>query len=55
LTISSDGPAKTGVDALPTAEREALHSDWVDYFECHRVDGGVSIPRPYFVLLGRRR
>jgi SAM-dependent methyltransferase len=55
LTIASDGPAKTGVESLDAAEREALHRDWVDYFERYRVGDGISAPRPYFLLLGRRR
>lgn len=55
LLIGSDGPAKTGVAALPSATREALHRDWVEYFERHRDDGVVSVPRPYLLILGRRR
>jgi SAM-dependent methyltransferase len=55
LFTGSDGPAKTGVAALPPAKREALHHDWVDYFERHRADGAVSVPRPYLLILGRRR
>jgi SAM-dependent methyltransferase len=51
----SDGPAKTGVAALPPAKREALHHDWVEYFERHRADGAVSVPRSYLLILGRRR
>jgi SAM-dependent methyltransferase len=54
LFIGSDGPAKTGVAALPAAERDALHRDWVDYFERHRTDGGVTVPRPYLLIMGRR-
>jgi hypothetical protein len=55
LFIGSDGPAHTGVAALPPRDRDALHSDWVDYFERHRKDGRVSVPRPYVLILGRRR
>lgn len=55
LFTDSDGPARTGVAALPPAKREALRRDWVDYFERHRIDGRVSVPRPYLLILGRRR
>jgi SAM-dependent methyltransferase len=54
LFIGSDGPAKTGVAALTPRERDALHRDWVDYFERHRENGGVSVPRPYLLIMGRR-
>jgi SAM-dependent methyltransferase len=55
LFIESDGPAKAGVAAHSTEAREALHQDWVEYFERHREDGGVSVPRPYLLVIGRRR
>jgi SAM-dependent methyltransferase len=55
LTVGSDGVARTAVATMAPAEREALRGDWIDYFERHRAAGGVSVPRPYFVLLGRRR
>jgi ubiquinone/menaquinone biosynthesis C-methylase UbiE len=55
LFVSADGPAKAGVAALAEAEREALHRDWVDYFERYRTEHGVSAPRPYLIILGRRR
>jgi|GraSoiStandDraft_39_1057311.scaffolds.fasta_scaffold3015188_1 hypothetical protein len=37
------------------AKAERLHRDWVEYFERHRDDGGVSVPRPYLLVIGRRR
>jgi ubiquinone/menaquinone biosynthesis C-methylase UbiE len=55
LFVESDGPAKTGVAALPTDAREALHGDWVEYFERHRDGPAVSVPRPYLLVIGRRR
>jgi SAM-dependent methyltransferase len=55
LFTDSDGPAKTGVAALSPVERQALRRGWVDYFERHRQDGAVSVPRPYLLILGRRR
>lgn len=44
LFLRADGPAKAGVAALPDDERDALHRDWVDYFERHRTDAGISAP-----------
>ena len=55
LFIASDGPAKAGVAALPSSERDALHRDWVAYFERHRGAKGVSVPRPYLLTRGCRR
>jgi hypothetical protein len=55
LTVSSDGPAKAGLAAMSPAERDALHRDWVAYFERHRGEDGISAPRPYLLVAGRRR
>jgi ubiquinone/menaquinone biosynthesis C-methylase UbiE len=55
LLIESDGPACEGVVGLRAAERDALKRDWVDYFERHRRSVGISAPRPYLLILGRRR
>jgi SAM-dependent methyltransferase len=55
LLIESDGPAREGVSGLSAAERDALRRDWVDYFERDRTPGGISAPRPYLLILGRRR
>jgi SAM-dependent methyltransferase len=54
LFIRADGPAKARVAALSDTEREDLHRDWVDYFERHRTDDGISAPRPYLIIEGRR-
>jgi hypothetical protein len=55
LTVNSDGPAKAGLAAMSPAERDALHRDWVAYFERHRGRDGISAPRPYLLVAGRRR
>lgn len=55
LTVSSDGPAKAGLAAMSPAERDALHREWVAYFERYRGGGGISAPRPYLLVAGRRR
>jgi hypothetical protein len=44
-----------GVASLSAAEREALEGDWIDYFERHRTPEGIRAPRPYLLILGRRR
>jgi SAM-dependent methyltransferase len=53
--IESDGPARTGVAALSPVKREVLRRDWVGYFEQYRRGGRISVPRPYLLVLGRRR
>jgi len=55
LLIESDGPAREGVAGLGAVERAALQRDWIDYFERHRTPRGISAPRPYLLVLGRRR
>src|SRR5215210_3824019 len=50
------GPTTTLVSNLDEEKREALHQDWVAYFERFPDEGGgVSQPRPYVVVLGTRR
>jgi ubiquinone/menaquinone biosynthesis C-methylase UbiE len=55
LLIESDGPAREGVAGLSAAERAGLERDWIEYFEGHRASAGISAPRPYLLILGRRR
>jgi len=56
LFSTSYGPTKALADSLEPERREAMHADWVEYFEQFRVDGGgVSQPRPYVLVLGERR
>jgi SAM-dependent methyltransferase len=55
LFSTSYGPTKALVDSLDEDRREALHKDWVEYFERFRTDGGISQPRPYVLVLGTRR
>jgi SAM-dependent methyltransferase len=54
LTVSSDGPARAGLATMSPSERAALHRDWVAYFERHRGQDGINVPRPYLIILGRR-
>lgn len=55
LFMSSYGPTKALADSLDDERREALRSDWVAYFERFANGGGVSQPRPYVLVVGRRR
>jgi SAM-dependent methyltransferase len=55
LFATSYGPTKTLVEGLDPDRREALHSDWLAYFDQYRTSDGVSQPRPYLLVLGTRR
>jgi ubiquinone/menaquinone biosynthesis C-methylase UbiE len=55
LLIESDGPAREGVVNLSPGQRAEVERDWIEYFERHRTPDGVSVPRPYLLILGRRR
>jgi SAM-dependent methyltransferase len=55
LFSTSYGPTKTLADSLDDERREALHQDWLEYFDQFKTDDGVSQPRPYVVILGERR
>ena len=53
--MRADGVAKTALARLSPADRAAAHREWVNFFERHRTDDGVSVERPYLLILGRRR
>jgi SAM-dependent methyltransferase len=54
--VASNGRAKLGVAAMPEAAREQLHTDWVRFFDAHaQRDGGISVARPYLLIVGHRR
>jgi SAM-dependent methyltransferase len=55
LFSTSYGPTKALANSLDDEKREALRSDWVEYFNQFPADGGVSQPRPYVLILGTRR
>jgi SAM-dependent methyltransferase len=55
LFTSAYGPTKALAESLDDERREALRRDWVAYFERFRNGAGVSQPRPYLLVLGRRR
>lgn len=49
------GPIKTMVEHLEPDRRAEFERRWVDYQERFRVDGGVRVPAPYLLAIGRRR
>lgn len=55
LFTSSYGPTKALAGSLDEERRAALRGDWIAYFERFGNGGGVSQPRPYLLVLGRRR
>lgn len=55
LFSTSYGPTKALVGSLDDGKREALHSDWVAYFEQFRNGDGLIQPRPYLLVIGERR
>jgi SAM-dependent methyltransferase len=55
LYITANGVARAWVSSLSSERRQALHRAWVDYFERHRAAEGISAPRAYLLVFGRRR
>jgi hypothetical protein len=52
--LSSDGGHKSLVDSLDPRRREEFHRAFVGYFERYRDRTGISAPRRYLLVLGRR-
>jgi hypothetical protein len=40
---------------LVRRDSRSREGDWIDYFERHRTPEGICAPRPYLLILGRRR
>jgi SAM-dependent methyltransferase len=55
LFSTSYGPTKALANSLDDEKREALKSDWCDYFNQFKQNGGIVQPRPYVLVLGTRR
>jgi SAM-dependent methyltransferase len=53
--IEANGQARAWVAGLPAATRSDLRRDWIAYFERHRTVEGISAPREYVLVHGRRR
>jgi SAM-dependent methyltransferase len=54
LMVSSAGPLKAMAESLNDQRREELHRAYVGYYEHFRVDGGISAPGAYLLILGIR-
>jgi SAM-dependent methyltransferase len=54
LMVSSAGPLKAMAESLNDQRREELHRAYVGYYERFRVDGGISAPAAYLLILGIR-
>jgi len=52
--LTSDGAHKSLVDSLDPRRREEFHRAFVEYFERYRDRTGISAPRGYLLVLGRR-
>lgn len=55
LQATSCGPVSLLERSLPPAERARLRSEVTAYYERFATQGGVRAPRPYLLVLGRRR
>lgn len=55
LFSTSYGPTKTLADSIDFERRERLRRAFVEYYEGHRVGGGIRAPREYLLVLGTRR
>ncbi len=56
LFATEYGPTHTLAESLDDEKRAALRSDWISYFERFPAEGGgVSQPRPYVLVTGKRR
>ena len=53
--LTCHGTFKALVEALAPDRREELHRAYVAYLERHRTDGGIHVPDPYLLILGKRR
>ncbi len=49
------GPTRTLAAGLPADRREALRSDFIAFHDGFTTDLGVTVPRAYWMTLGRRR
>jgi SAM-dependent methyltransferase len=53
--VESNGQARAWVTGLPAGRMERLRGAWIAYFERHRTADGISAPREYVLMHGRRR
>ncbi len=55
LFSSSAPPVKVLADRLSPERREEFHRSFVELYEGYREADGIRAPRPYLLVLGRRR
>jgi SAM-dependent methyltransferase len=55
LFTTAFGPVKALAASLEPARREEFHKAFLAFYDRYRVPGGVSAPREYLVIIGRRR
>ncbi len=55
LFSSSAPPVRVLADRLSPERREEFHQAFVELYESYREEGGIRAPRPYLLVLGRRR
>jgi SAM-dependent methyltransferase len=53
--VEDYGPSRTLADSLDPERREELRRTMADFFEQFREGDGIHQPRPYLLILGRRR
>lgn len=49
------GPTRTLAAALPADRREALRRDFIAFHDGFATDLGITVPRAYWLTIGRRR
>jgi SAM-dependent methyltransferase len=54
FSTSPAGPLKEFVDSMDRNRREQFHRAYVEYYERYRTESGVSVPKKYMIILGRR-
>lgn len=55
LLLEAVGPVKRLAGWLEPERSEELHRELVAYLEDHRANGGIRLPVPYLLVVGRRR
>jgi SAM-dependent methyltransferase len=55
LFSSSSPPVRVLADRLSPERREDFHRSFVELYESYRETDGIRAPRPYLLVLGRRR
>jgi SAM-dependent methyltransferase len=55
LFVTAFGPVKALANSLDESRRAELRKAVIDFYDGYRVPGGVSSPREYLLIVGRRR